>query len=380
MLSLQLSCFMRKLIIYMILIMVFTYPELSNAFVDSLTVLSVEDTDDNTVINFEVMNRSISNEDIFFFGNGKTITHMKSGWEYIEPKRYYQPYLVDDDENKYIAEGNFVAGDITKYFYDPYEGYYGGDATFKYQLPPMIKAKGQFLFPKVQNGKHVKLIIPGISGWTSDMFVNNLLLPGAIEIAEEVNLEERLPPPDNKREVKRAIVLRPEAKSLSGIRKVDFKNRTYTLNTCNEWFKIGKKVKFKDGNYKNKYGEVGINKIFYGDFTGDGVDGAVVDLSCEPAHNNNAFGTELHMFKILKGKPVEIGSISDNKIQADYRKSFPDGFIWAFRIESIKESGVYISAAADGPHYCPQHTVSFHYKFGNNTFYLSEVPTIQPFK
>ena len=377
----KLSNLGSKIIMLVLLAYTIACPSSSNAFVENLTVIGVENTDDKTIIKFEVINRNPSSDDIFFFGNGKSITRGKNGIPLIDPQFHYQPYLVDDHENKYNAEGDFVSGDITKYFYDPYEGYYGGDSTYKYKLPPMAKSQGQFLFPKVQNSRHVRMVIPGIAGWTQDMFVNNLLLPGEVEVAEEVKREERQP----SREVPfiepdpATDEVRIKAKP-SGIHKVDFKNLSYTLNACNEFFKIGKKAKLKNGKYKNNNGEVEIGKILYGDLTGDGIEGAVVTLNCEPTHNNNAFGSEIHMFKVSKGKPVEIGTLGENKIQEDYRKNFPNGVIWSCGIDSVDGSGIYIKAATDGPHCCPQHTVTFHYKYGKNTFYLSELPTVEPFK
>ena len=164
------------LLIFMLIITPsFSFAHLGNG--TNFNFTGVEQTDTNTIINFEVFNTSESNEDIVFFGNGKRIMATKGGIQYFQPQFHYPPYLLDDNLNKYSSDGEFISGDISNYFYDPYEDVYGGLSTFKYKLPPMIKATGQITFPKVSNSRHLTLIIPGIAGWTSDLKVSNISLP-----------------------------------------------------------------------------------------------------------------------------------------------------------------------------------------------------------
>jgi hypothetical protein len=97
----------------------------------------------------------------------------------------------------------------------------------------------------------------------------------------------------------------PPSHAASGIRSVDFLNFTYQPALCKEW--LGKSVRVRNGQWNGKEAYYGVNKVIYGDLTGDGDEDAVIDISCRPKHANYTEGSSrwFRLFQAVGGPGSE---------------------------------------------------------------------------
>jgi len=167
------------------------------------------------------------------------------------------------------------------------------------------------------------------------------------------------------------------------IRKVDFKNFSYSPTLCNKEYKIGSSVRIRNGMFRtgraDDGAEFGVSNIQYGDLNSDGNEDAIVTTYCEPIPNNNAGANEWFIYTIQQnGRFILLSEMTDESLNKDYSSYFSGGVLWRSSI-SIKSGYLIVESAADGPHCCPKHKVTMRYRWNGQKFVLTAPPKKTPF-
>lgn len=172
---------------------------------------------------------------------------------------------------------------------------------------------------------------------------------------------------------------------VSRIEQVDFANFTFTLSDPeNDCAGLERNtVPLRRGEFKQTIRENGVKislgKIVYADLTGDHINEAVVPLTCQPYAGN--YSTEVGLVYTLRdGEPVLLGSFGDSNTERDYRKYYPDGFIFPEGGARVEKGKLVFSRSADGSHACPEKGVRFEYTWNGKDFVLSGKPVKRPLK
>ncbi|HBB94154.1 MAG TPA: hypothetical protein DC054_02075 [Blastocatellia bacterium] len=169
--------------------------------------------------------------------------------------------------------------------------------------------------------------------------------------------------------------------TVTDIRKVDFRNFTYSSSLCSQEYGrqgIGKIVRVSNGEFKNKnvYFTVDDKSILYADVTGDGHEDAIVPIDCG-ATAANFSRTEIQIYTIRNGRAMFLAEITDKDMERDYRANYADaeGY-WGTNENGIKTNNgnVVIEVLADGPHAGPKYIVTMEYHLNGNTFRLNGKP------
>ena len=169
--------------------------------------------------------------------------------------------------------------------------------------------------------------------------------------------------------------------AVTDIRKVDFRNFTYHSSLCSQEYGrngIGKIVRVRNGEFKNKnvYFAVADNKIIYADVTGDGLEDAIVPVSCGATTANFAL-SEIYIYTIQNGRVTSLAEISDKDMERDYRRSYPDAeSYWGVNENGlkVKNGNLEIEVLADGPHASPKYIVTLEYRLSGETLRLIGKP------
>lgn len=171
------------------------------------------------------------------------------------------------------------------------------------------------------------------------------------------------------------------AATVTDIRKVDFRNFTYSSSLCSQEYGrqgIGKIVRVRNGEFKNKnvYFTVDDKSIIYTDVTGDGREDAIVPIDCGAAEANFS-RSEVHIYTIHNGRAMFVAGITDKDMERDYRANYPDaeGY-WGINENGIKTNNgnVVIEVLADGPHAAPKYVVTLEYHLNGKTLRLNGKP------
>jgi hypothetical protein len=179
----------------------------------------------------------------------------------------------------------------------------------------------------------------------------------------------------------------PGSATVTDIRKVDFLNLTYPSSLCSQEYGrqgIGKKVRVRDGEFKNKnvYFAVAGNKIIYADMTGDGREDAIVPVDCGAMTANFAL-SEVYIYTIRDGRATLLAEINDKDMERDYRRYYPDAeSYWGVNENGlkVKEGNLEIDVLADGPHASPQYIVTLEYRLDGGALRLIGKPQRRGFE
>jgi hypothetical protein len=173
----------------------------------------------------------------------------------------------------------------------------------------------------------------------------------------------------------------PRSDTVTDIRQVDFLNFTYHSSLCSQEFGkegIGKTVRVRKGEFKNRsvYFAVDDSRVIFGDVTGDGLDDAIVSISCGAVGANFSLA-EVHIYTIKDGRPALLAQISDQDMERDCRRSFPDTeSYWGVAGSDLKVTNGHleIGVLADGPHAAPKYEVTLEYGLSGESFRLIGSP------
>jgi len=165
------------------------------------------------------------------------------------------------------------------------------------------------------------------------------------------------------------------------IRKVDFKNFTYTSSLCSQEYGrkgIRRIVRVRDGEFKNRsvYFAVANDKIVYADVTGDGSEDAIVPIDCG-AVGANFSRSEIHIYTIKNGRAAFVAGVNDKGLERDYRRNYPDAeSYWGLNENGLKAANgnLLIDVLADGSHAAPKYVVTLEYHLNGATLQLKGKP------
>lgn len=165
--------------------------------------------------------------------------------------------------------------------------------------------------------------------------------------------------------------------NVTSIEQVDFLNFTFPLSDdC-----MQKTVSLKMGKFQNKEIRVQLTQrfIIYADLTHDGINEAIVPVACD--FYGNYFVTDALVYSLRNGSsPFLIGKITESMTDSDYKKQYPDGFMFGTRQVQADNGKVIIHRLADGSHACPENDARFEYIWNGKTFVLSGKPMKRPIK
>lgn len=168
---------------------------------------------------------------------------------------------------------------------------------------------------------------------------------------------------------------------VTDIRKVDFLNFTYNSSQCSQEYGrqgIGRMVKVKDGEFKNKsvYFSVMNDKIIYADLTGDGKEEAIVPIDCG-AMGANFSRNEINVYTVENGSATLLAATNDKSMERDYRANYPDadGY-WGLSENGIKvnNGNLQIEVMVDGPHAAPKYIATMEYGLSGKLLKLKGKP------
>jgi len=173
----------------------------------------------------------------------------------------------------------------------------------------------------------------------------------------------------------------PNAATETDIKKVDFVNFTYHSSLCSQEYGkkgIGKLVRVRNGEFKNKnvFFAVSDTKIIYADVTGDGLEDAIVPVSCG-AVTANFERFEVYVYTIKDGRATLLAGISDKGMERDYRRHYPDAkSYWGVKEDGIKvqNGNLEIDVLADGSHAYPKYIVTLEYHLKGGTLRIIGKP------
>ena len=167
----------------------------------------------------------------------------------------------------------------------------------------------------------------------------------------------------------------------ASFKKVDFLNYTYQSGICASEFGMAKSIKLLNGNFKNDefYFYIPDNKIVYGDVTGDKRTDAVVNIACGGNAGNFSLAV-IEIFMQSGGKEKLLATIDTKKIEADYKKYFPKGFVVGLVKDGVKLYGTHIliEAYTDGSNASPKNIATFEYHMNFIKPVLGSKPRLRP--
>jgi hypothetical protein len=118
---------------------------------------------DNTIVNVKLTNLSEIKSKVLI-SSGQSITTL--GQEQFVSR----PFLRDESGNEYLVRQPAIQGEAGAYIFD--DAQWGGVSTIKIGLPPKTEVSGRMIFPRLRDGmRKVTLVIPGVSGWQSDIVI-----------------------------------------------------------------------------------------------------------------------------------------------------------------------------------------------------------------
>ena len=172
-----------------------------------------------------------------------------------------------------------------------------------------------------------------------------------------------------------------QAQQEASFKKVDFLNYTYSSGICASEFGMAKSIKVQNGSFKNDefYFYIPDSKIVYGDVTGDKRTDAVVSIACGGNAGNFSLAT-IQIFMQSGGKEKLLATIDTHKLEADYKRYFPKGFIVGITKDGVKLRGTHIviEAYTDGSNASPKNIATFEYHMNFTKPVLGSKPRLRP--
>jgi len=164
------------------------------------------------------------------------------------------------------------------------------------------------------------------------------------------------------------------AQSKTGIRSVDFLNRTYAKGCYTGEGR--KNIKVVDGKFADGDDFFNIDeKVVYGDVNGDGKEDAVVRVNC-----GNSAGTfrdfEVDVFT-MAGKNVKLlARLGQPQMETDHKRYYKNGIVFALAEAEPEIEGrtIEIAAITDGSFASPAYTTTFEYKLAGTKLVLHGKP------
>lgn len=168
------------------------------------------------------------------------------------------------------------------------------------------------------------------------------------------------------------------AGATSGIRAVDFLNHGYPASACSEDVGLPKIVKVRGGEFKdrdNNFFNVAKDEIAYGDLNGDGSEDAAVQIRCG-AGNGTLRAFEIQAYSFQGGQPKLLARLDSSAVEADYKKTFPNGIVFFPGESGPKIAGghLFVQALTDGSFAGPANVATFDYKLAGDKFVLAGKP------
>lgn len=179
------------------------------------------------------------------------------------------------------------------------------------------------------------------------------------------------------------------SRAASDIRGIDFLNFTYQPTLCSGEEGIGKSVLVRNGEWNGEEAYYRINKVVYGDLTGDGREDAVVDISCGSKAAN--FSQSEILIYGLQGQHASlIARLDDSDLDRAYRKynancttsdNNPSCGVWSgIRDLQIVEGKLVLESLAEGYHAGPKYIVKFTYRIEGGKLVLAQKPQKRRFE
>jgi hypothetical protein len=174
------------------------------------------------------------------------------------------------------------------------------------------------------------------------------------------------------------------AKADGEIHHVDFLNFTYPLTEKYKKYGFGNSVRVYSGECRitpepEEESYFKINKILYGDLTGDGHEEAII-LVRYCFEKCNFSNKDVFVYTMQNGSPVLLTRLHFEDMEADYNRYFlPDkeggGDMWSEGDISLDDTGLLVAdRAAGGPHCCPEYGVILKYRWDGRRLTLVEKP------
>jgi uncharacterized protein YecT (DUF1311 family) len=168
---------------------------------------------------------------------------------------------------------------------------------------------------------------------------------------------------------------------VSGIEQIDFKNFTFPLSAPEKdcagldrhtiSLKQGK-ARYKDPQFDSGV-EISLMKVTYANLTGNPVNEAVVSIDCSPFAGNYSDALTF-IFTLQSEKPILLGSLGNTNTERDYRKFYPNGYVFPVGGAEIGAGRLIVFRQADGAHACPLNDVRFEYVWNGGAFVLAGKP------
>lgn len=155
-----------------------------------------------------------------------------------------------------------------------------------------------------------------------------------------------------------------EAKQESAFKKIDFLNYEYPSGNCGKEFGFPAQVRIQNGRSMTKelYFYIPDNKIAYGDVTGDKRTDAVIHVACGGTAGNFSLA-EIYVFMQTGGKAKLLATIDTARLEADYKRYFPEGFIVGVVKNGVKlyQTHIMVEVYTDGSNASPKYISTLEY-------------------
>ncbi len=162
--------------------------------------------------------------------------------------------------------------------------------------------------------------------------------------------------------------------------KAAYMNREYSLECLHTLPEEGlpASVTLQDGAFEASakmgalYAEV--HEVTCADLDDDGKQEALVELFCGLRGANYVL-VEGHIFKVGDSAPE--ASLADERVQADYKRFYPESEPWNLQEVVVRDGGVEAQFYADGPHCCPEREVRMRYDLEGGELALEGEPEVR---
>jgi hypothetical protein len=171
------------------------------------------------------------------------------------------------------------------------------------------------------------------------------------------------------------------AKEEASFKKIDFLNYTYPAGMCSTEFGMASSMRVQNGRSLTKdfYFFVSQNKVLYGDVSGDKRTDAVVHVTCGGTGGNFS-NAVIYIYIQSGGREKLLATIDSAKLEADYKRYFPDGFIVGVLKNGVKLYGTHImvDVYADGSNASPKNIATLEYHMNFTKPVMGSKPRLRP--
>ena len=173
----------------------------------------------------------------------------------------------------------------------------------------------------------------------------------------------------------------PKPPAPADVRHVDFLDFTYPSPMCSREFGrqgIGRSVRVKHGDLKTKRAFVSVDekRIVYGDVNGDGIEEAIVPVTCGSIGANYS-RTEVYVYSLHDGRTRLVGTITDRDLERDCRRYYGEvESYWgeAGTAITVHDGTIDIDTLIDGPHAAPRYIATIGYHLMGKGFQATGTP------